>query len=328
MAQTIVRMGGYQGARSVHTRAGRILGREFLERAGDGYRFDFREDVTALGRPSIDLFAHGRRRRAGPLLFRVELSGCIDVPDLAVFDLPFRITSREEIYPKLDGALGSRLAEAIAENTGFVRSDIGTTVFATSPTAVRPIRRPEDCRGLSIRTMNSAVHQATFRALGFEPRFIDVKDFPAAVRTGAVDAQENPLTNIVNFKVHETHRYVTMTGHFYGVTLVLGNRARIESWPKRARDALHEAVAVATEAQRRFAAEEDVARLADLAAAGVRGDRHRRIRQGCLRGGDSGGRRNAVRGDRSGGDANRSGLSRHGVACLTPALRGWRRGSP
>ena len=60
-----------------------------------------------------------------------------------------------------------------------------------------------------------------------------------------------------------------MTGHFYGVTLVLGNRARIESWPKRARDALHEAVAVATEAQHRFAAEEDVARLADLAAAGV-----------------------------------------------------------
>jgi TRAP-type C4-dicarboxylate transport system substrate-binding protein len=60
-----------------------------------------------------------------------------------------------------------------------------------------------------------------------------------------------------------------MTGHSYGVTLVLGNRARIASWPKRARDALHEAVAVATEAQRRLAAEEDVARLADLAAAGV-----------------------------------------------------------
>ena len=97
--------------------------------------------------------------------------------------------------------------------------------------------------------MNSAVHQATFRALGFAPRFIDVKDFPEALRTGAVDAQENPLTNMVNFKVHETHRYLTMTAHFYGVTLVLGNRARIASWPKRARDALQEAVAVATEAQ-------------------------------------------------------------------------------
>ena len=159
---------------------------------------------------------------------------------------------------------------------------------------LRPIRRPEDCQGLSIRTMNSAVHQATFRALGFEPRFIDVKDFPAAVRTGAVDAQENPLTNTVNFKVHETHPYVTMTGHFYGVTLVLGNRARIEGWPKPTRAALHEAVAVATEAQRRFAAEEDDECLKVLAQAGVE-VMQRRFRHGRLHRGDAGGRGDASR---------------------------------
>jgi TRAP-type transport system periplasmic protein len=268
MAQTIIRMGGYQGVQSVHTRAGRILGHEFLARAGDGYRFEFREDVTVLGRPSIDLFG---------MVASGELDLCYfassylahAVPDLAVFDLPFRISSREEIHSKLDGALGSRVAEAIARDTVFMSLGYWDNGFRHLSNGVRPIRRPEDCRGLSIRTMNSAAHQATFRTLGFAPRFIDVKDFPAAVRAGAVDAQENPLTNMVNFKVHETHRHLTMTGHLYGVTLVLGNRARIARWPKRARDALHEAVAVATEAQRRFAAEEDVARLADLAAAGV-----------------------------------------------------------
>jgi TRAP-type C4-dicarboxylate transport system substrate-binding protein len=268
MVQTTIRMGGYQGEHSVHTRAGRILGRAFLERVGDGYRFDFREDVTVRGRPSIDLI---------DMVAGGELDLCYfassylahAVPDLAVFDLPFRIRGRAEIYPKLDGALGSRLAEAIARDTAFVSLGYWDNGLRHLSNGVRPIRRPRDCRGLSIRTMNSAVHQATFRALGFAPRFIDVKDFPQAVRTGAVDAQDNPLTNMVNFKVHETHRYLTMTGHLYGVTLVLGNRARIASWPKPARDALHEAVAVATEAQRRFAAEEDVARLADLAAAGV-----------------------------------------------------------
>jgi TRAP-type C4-dicarboxylate transport system substrate-binding protein len=268
MAQTIIRMGGYQGARSVHTRAGRILVREFLERVGDGNRFDFREDVTALGRPSIDLF---------DMVAGGELDLCYfassylahAVPDLAVLDLPFRIRSRAEIYPKLDGALGSRLAKAIARDTAFVSLGYWDNGLRHLSNGVRSVRRPEDCRGLSIRTMNSAVHQATFRALGFAPRFIDVKDFPQAVRTGAVDAQENPLTNMVNFKVHETHRYLTLTGHFCGVTLVLGNHARIASWRKRARDALHGAVAVATEAQRRFAAEEDAARLADLEAAGV-----------------------------------------------------------
>jgi TRAP-type transport system periplasmic protein len=268
MAQTTIRMGGYQGEHSVHTRAGRILAREFLERVGDGYRFEFREDVTALGRPSIDLFA---------MVAGGELDLCYfassylahAVPDLVVFDLPFRISSRAELQPKLDGALGSRLAAAVARDTAFVSLGYWDNGFRHLSNRVRPIRRPDDCQGLSIRTMDSAVHQATFRALGFTPRFIDVKDFPQAIRTGAVDAQENPLTNMVNFKVHETHRHLTLTGHFCGVTLVLGNRGRIASWPKRARDALHEAVAAATGAQRHLAAAEDVARLADLAAAGV-----------------------------------------------------------
>ena len=268
MTETTVRMGGYQGARSVHTRAGHILGREFLERAGPGYAFDFREDVTAIGRPSTDLFG---MVEGGELDLCHFASSYLAhrVPDLAVFDLPFRITRREEIYPKLDGALGRRLAEATAKATGFVLLGVWDNGFRHLSNRLRPIRRPGDCEGLSIRTMNSAIHQATFRALGFEPRFIDVKDFPQAVRTGAVDAQENPLTNIVNFKVHETHSYVTMTGHFYGVTLVLGNRARIESWPKRALDALADAIAVATTAQRRFAAEEDAVCLKALAEAGV-----------------------------------------------------------
>jgi tripartite ATP-independent transporter DctP family solute receptor len=261
-------MGGYQGARSVHTRAARILEREFLQRAGDGYRFDFCEDVTALGRPSIDLFS---------MVEGDELELCHfassylahRVPELAVFDLPFQITSREEIYPRLDGALGRHLAEAIAKKTGFVLLGYWDNGFRHFSNRLRPIRRPEDCKGLSIRTMNSAVHQATFRALGFEPRFIDVKDFPAAVRAEAVDAQENPLTNTVNFKVHETHPYVTMTGHFYGVTLVLGNRARIDGWPEPTRSALRDAVAVATVSQRRFAVQEDDECLKVLAHAGV-----------------------------------------------------------
>jgi TRAP-type transport system periplasmic protein len=268
MAETIVRMAGYQGARSVHTRAGHVLGRAFLKATGPEFGFDLREDVTALGRPSVDLFAMVEGDELDLCYF--ASSYLADrVPELAVFDLPFTVTSREDIYPRLDGALGRRIADAIAERTGFVLLGFWDNGFRHFSNRLRPIRRPEDCEGLSIRTLNSAAHQATFRALGFEPRFIDVKDFPEAVRSGAVDAQENPLTNTVNFKVHETHRYVTMTGHFYGVTLVLGNRARIESWPQRTRNALREAVAAATEAQRGFAAAEDEECLNVLAQAGV-----------------------------------------------------------
>ncbi len=262
-----LRMGGYQGAKSVHTRAGHILGTEWQRRIPDG-GFAFEEDVTKRGRPSIALF---------DMVEGDELDLCYfassylvhRVPNLAIFDLPFEITDRASIYAKLDGALGRAIADDVARRTGFVVLGYWDNGFRHFSNRLRPLRTPADCRGLTIRTMNSAVHQKSFAALGFEPTFIDVKDFPDAVRSGTVDAQENPLTNTVNFKVHESHPYVTMTGHFYGVALVLGNAAQLAALPAAARAALDGAMVEATAAQRGFAAEDDIVCLQALRTAGV-----------------------------------------------------------
>jgi TRAP-type C4-dicarboxylate transport system substrate-binding protein len=60
-----------------------------------------------------------------------------------------------------------------------------------------------------------------------------------------------------------------MSGHFYGVTLVLANAERIAAWPKERRAALDAAMQDATRAQRGFANEEDERCYPILAAAGV-----------------------------------------------------------
>ena len=135
--------------------------------------------------------------------------------------------------------------------------------------AIRPIRHPRDCAGLSIRTLDNRFHQAIFAALGFAPRFIDVKDLAAAVRSRSIDAQENPLTNIINFGLHETHRHVSLLGQFFGVALLLVNRRALEGWPPRVRDAVVAAAAEATRLQRELAAQEDAQCLSTLNAAGV-----------------------------------------------------------
>ncbi len=134
---------------------------------------------------------------------------------------------------------------------------------------VRPIRHPRDCAGLSIRTLDNAFHQALFAAMGFRPRFIDVKDLAEAVRSRSIDAQENPLTNIVNFAIQETHRHVSLTGQFFGIALLLANRRTLQAWPAGVRDAVALAAREATLAQRRLAAEEDAQCLARLREAGV-----------------------------------------------------------
>lgn len=270
MPQTsnILRMGGYQGPASVHTRAAHLLADELDRRTNGAYTIAITENITALGRQSIELF---------DMVEGDELDLCYfassylvqRVPNLAVFDLPFTIASRQQICSLLDTELGRDLAGDIAARTGFQVLGFWDNGCRHLSNRLHPIARPEDCRGLAMRTMNSAVHQETFRALGFDPRFIDVKDFVEAVRSHTVDAQENPLTNTVNFKIHETHRFVSLSGHFYGVALVLGNEKRIGALPPMVRKALQESVTVATKAQRAYAVEEDDKCLAALVAAGV-----------------------------------------------------------
>lgn len=268
MDRQIVRMGGYQGPASVHNRAAHILGKELAERTGGEITLDHTEDVTKIGRKSLDLF---------DMVEGDELEFCYfassylvhRVPNLAAFDLPFSVESREKMNELLENGLGDLIKTDVAEKTGFTVLGFWDNGFRHFTNRLRPIRAPEDCRGLSIRTMNSKIHQETFRALGFKPGFVDIKDFPASIRSGKFDAQENPLTNTVNFKIHETHPYLTMTGHFCGVSLVLANTERLEAWPREKREALDEAMKVATVAQGGFARDEDERCYPILAAAGV-----------------------------------------------------------
>ncbi len=268
MVGDVIRMGGYQGPASVHNRAGYVLGKELSERTNGEVGLTLIEDVTKLGRNSLDLFEMVEGHELDLCYFASSYL-VHRVPNLAVFDLPFAIESREKIYDLLDNGLGEAIKADVAKRTGFVVLGFWDNGFRHFTNRLHPIVKPEDCQGLSIRTMNSVVHQDTFRALGFQPDFIDIKDFPAAIRAEIVDAQENPLTNTVNFAVYETHRFITMTGHFYGVSLVLGNAERIASLPADTRAALEASMKVATKAQRGFANDEDDRCYPILAAAGV-----------------------------------------------------------
>src|SRR5690606_20700620 len=109
----------------------------------------------------------------------------------------------------------------------------------------------------------------TLAAMGFTPRTIDVRDFRAAVIAGEVDAQENPLTNMLNFGLERHHRFVSRTGHLFGVALLVCHRGWFDRLPKSVQEGVRAAGAQARRAQRLAAAGEDVAALAALRAAGV-----------------------------------------------------------
>ncbi len=266
MAETL-KFGGYQGENSVHTRGGRVLAEAVKRNTAGAVELVFDENIVARGHKAADLLT---------LTESGQIDGCYfsssylakRVPQLGLFDQHFVVPDRRRAYAVLDGGVGARLKAEMADATGFEVLgywDNGLRHISST----RAIHRPSDCAGLKLRTLANPDHQRVFRALGFEPRAIDVRDLPEAVRSGQVDAQENPLTNIYNFGLHETHRHVTLTRHLLGVALVLFNAERVAGWPPDRRAAIEAAVSEATVAQRRFAEEDDTICADKLCAEGV-----------------------------------------------------------
>ena len=268
MPEITLRLGGYQPPRSVHTRAMHVFIDGLRRRLGDEIAVQYTENVTAAGRKAVDLLPMTEGDEID--ICYIASSSLVErVPSLGVFDIPFHFTDRNAAYALADGPAGRRISDDVAAATGFAVLAYWDNGFRHFSNGVRRIVHPRDCRGLKLRTLENAQHHRVFRAFGFEPVVIVVRELAAAVHERRVDAQENPLTNLVNFNLQKTHRFVTMSGHFLGIAPVLCNRARLAQWPAHVRAAVAEAMAEATAAQRGYAAEDDVLCLATLEADGV-----------------------------------------------------------
>jgi TRAP-type C4-dicarboxylate transport system substrate-binding protein len=256
----ILRCGGYQGERSIHTRALRVIEAE-LRRAGVAVELNI--DITQQGHKAADLLG---MVEGGDLDFCYFNSSYLSgrVSSLRLLDLPFLINDRAQAYRHLDGGLGERLASDVRSATRFRVLDFWDNGFRHISNRLRPIREPSDCDGMKIRTLDNPLHQEIFRAFGFKPVIIDVKDLPGAVVSGAVDAQENPLTNTVNFGIHRTHRHISLTSHFFGAALLLVNAGKFDQWSAATQQSICGVAAAATRMQRALAASEDVDCLARL----------------------------------------------------------------
>jgi TRAP-type C4-dicarboxylate transport system substrate-binding protein len=263
-----IRFGGYQPPASVHSRAAARFGETLAATLGDSVHFRLAGNVIAEGRKATDLLSMVASGELTMCYFAASYLSDL-VPELALFDLPFVVGDRETAYAALDGPLGSQLQEGMLAASGYRILGFWDNGFRHLTNRVQPIRRPEDCRGLSIRTLASELHTRTFRQLGFEPTVLDVKDLLAGVAAGTIDAQENPLTNNWNFGFQNFQPYWTLTGHFFGVALWLCHEASWQAWPAGVRAAVEAAVPATVAAQRGFAEAEDADVLAKLAGSPV-----------------------------------------------------------
>ncbi len=253
-----IRMAGYQGAASVHTQALAAMAAALPGAAMEA-------DVTAADATAGSLFRAVEAGEGREICYIASGYLSARVPSLAALDLPFAAPDRARLFAALDGAAGAMIAADVAARTGLVVLGFWDNGLRHLSNRARPLRGPADCAGLVIRTLDNATYQAALSAMGFCPVVTDVLRLKQAVASGEVDAQENPLTNLILFGLQAHHRFVSLTGHIQGVALLVAHAA----WLDRAPAGLRAAAAEATLLQRRLAAAEDARALAVLQAEGV-----------------------------------------------------------
>lgn len=145
------------------------------------------------------------------------------VPELQVFGLPFVIRDRAHVYKVLDGPIGKEFEAKLAAQGLQVLGwwELG---FRNMTTKNKPIRVPEDVKGLKMRVQEAKVWLGFMRALGAIPTPIPFGELYSALQQGVVDGQENPVVTIVSMKFYEVQKQVGLTEHTYTALPLLANK--------------------------------------------------------------------------------------------------------
>ncbi|MCX5909562.1 MAG: DctP family TRAP transporter solute-binding subunit, partial [Deltaproteobacteria bacterium] len=137
-----------------------------------------------------------------------------------VFDIPYLFSSAPLAWEVFHGWFGREFAEAMRQQTGVRVLAITENGFRNFTNQVRPLRRPEDLRGLRIRTMENSAHIAMVKAMGAIPVPLVFSELYMALRHKVVDGQETPVALIRDLKFYEVQKYCILDGHIYNPLFV------------------------------------------------------------------------------------------------------------
>ena len=192
-------------------------------------------------------------------------------PEMNVLDLPYLFRDYDHAYKVLDGSIGTDLLKAVERSglKGLGSLEIG---FRNLTNSKRPVKKPEDVKGLKIRTTPNPAHLQAFRLLGANPVAMPFTEVYLALKTGTVDGQENPINLTYTMKFHEVQKYMSLTGHAYTASNVVMNLKKYQELKPEQQMALHEALREAATWQRKLNREAEGQALKNMRAAGLQVD--------------------------------------------------------
>lgn len=133
-------------------------------------------------------------------------------PRYNIWSAYYLFNSGDEVMHVLNGPIGERMEQEMLDNKEIRIIGYGLR-GPRHLTSNRPIRTPEDVRGLNIRIPLQPIYVAAWETLGAYPEAIAYGELYSALAQGLVEAQENPLAYIYAPHFYEVQDYVNLTAH-------------------------------------------------------------------------------------------------------------------
>lgn len=185
------------------------------------------------------------------------------VPEVAALGLPFLFSSLPQAWATLDGPVGQELARKI-ESKNLVFLGWWCNGIRQTTNNKRAITKPEDFKGLKIRTPLDPATVDMFSAMGATAQQINYGEVYLALQSGVVDGQENPLANIHAAKFYEVQKFLTFTNHKYEATAIIMSAASYARLSEADRKIVREAALEAGAFQRKLMLESDEKLIAEF----------------------------------------------------------------
>ncbi len=180
-------------------------------------------EEISKGQMRIELYANGQLGAERELLELVQI-GSLDmtkvsagilenfVPEMKVLTLPYIFRDSAHAWSVLQGPIGHELLQKGDKYwlRGLCFYDAGSRSFYSKD---KPIKTPDDLKGMKIRVMNSQSAVDMVSALGGSPTPVSFGELYTALQQGVVDAAENNAPSFYTSRHYEICKYYSIDEH-------------------------------------------------------------------------------------------------------------------
>ncbi len=191
------------------------------------------------------------------------------VPDVGILNGPYLVDNFDQFGRLLDSDWYRVSVDQAMQKAGFRLIMMGGYFGARHMIAEKPIRRPADLTGMTVRVPPNQMWIETFRSLGARPTTVQWSEIYNALQQNVVQAAEAPYGSLWGARLQEVRKVISTTGHFQAMVAWPMNNGYFNRLPAEVRTVLLEEGTRAQHEQTRLTREQEAGFIERFRGAGV-----------------------------------------------------------